>query len=660
MRADLRALTPETLAELTNRGLVKRAAREIEKAPPSVAESPDGSVEAVFDDGVVTTLAPGGLGDAHCTCGATVTCRHVVGLVLAYQRIAAVPSAEPAPTADPTDAADHADSSGAAAWSPGDFSDDELEGRVGARMMVAARRTERAGYVARVHRSRAGDPVASVELPTATVRFLVPGNLGFARSDAVAGVRDDVIVLAVWAFRAADRVAPEQADVQVQVGGTAVATVSGSGLDAALELTALVLREGAVHVGNGLAADIATVRRSLEAGQLRWPLLAVEDLVAQLEAYRERSARYRPEALADHLAELHARHRAVIGGGASLRSRVLGTDEASETPLRRARLDGLGCRVSAVGAERVVDIYLAHADSASVLVLRRAYETDDPGPVLAGRRVGGVSVSALAAGAVVTESAVRSASRTVRLGARRLSRTEAMHARGSWKDLPGALVATDLAGLAAELDTLAPRPVRARIEAELVRVIPVAEVQTISYAPGDQRLDAVIADAAGNTAVVSAVHAACAPGRLDSMAAALSSSEVRYVAGSVRRGGGGVRIDPIGFAVGDAVVVPDLLPAEHAADPGTTAPADGDPLTAALDESLGLLAEVAHRGLLHVPSTMPGRLREAAGRLTALGLRHGGSALKTFAGRLGPDPGDEAVECWVDAHLRLSLAADMR
>ena len=528
-------------------------------------------------------------------------------------------------------------------------------------MVAAARRVERTGYVARVHRARPGDPVPSVELPTATVRFLVPGDLGFARTDAVAGVRDDVLALAVWAFREADVSFPGEPDAQVQVGGTAAGT-GAPALDAAVALASVVLREGAVHIGSGITAEVTAVRRSLEAARMRWPLLAVDDVVTQLAAYRDRSARYRPEALADHVAELHARHRAVTSSGAgrrTLRSRVLGTDEASETPLRRARLDGLGARVSAAGGERMIEVFLAHADSATVLVLRRSYETGDAGPGLAARRVAGVSIGALAGGAVVTESAARSASRAVRLGTRRLSRTEAMTSRGSWQDLPRALIADDLAALAGELDALPPRPVRARVEAELVRVIPVAEVHSVTYAPGAQRLDAVIADAAGVTAVVSATHASCAPGRLDSMAAALRG-ELRYVAGSVRRGGGGVVIDPIGFAVDGAVVVPDLAEAGRGAEPDDAAAPTTDAIGLALAEAAALLAELAHGGLQHASATMPGRLRAAAGRLRKAGLRRVAETVEALAGRLGPDPGDAAVEAWVDAHLRVNLAADMR
>ncbi|GAA2645600.1 hypothetical protein [Paractinoplanes durhamensis] len=390
---------------------------------------------------------------------------------------------------------------------------------------------------------------------------------------------------------------------------------------------------------------------------MRWPLLAVDDLVGQLDAYRERSARYRPEALADHVAELFARDRAL--GGAGLASRVLGTDEASETPLRRARLDGLGARVSVVGAERVVEVFLAHADSASVLVLRRAYETEEAGPRLGERRVAGVTLRALASGAVVTESASRSASRTVRLGSRRLSRTEAMTSRGSWEQLPRTLIAADLGRLAAELAALPPRQIRARVEAELVRVVPVAEVLSISYAPGAQRLDAVIADESGTTATISATHAACAPGRLDAVAEALSG-EVRFVAGSVRRAGGSVLIDPIGFAVGDGVLVPDLAPAGNGTDPQRLPDTATDPLGHALEEALSLLSEVAHRGLLHTPPTMPARLHAAADRLGRTGLRRVADTLKTLAALLGPDPDEEAVTAWVEAYLRTSVAAELR
>ena len=71
-RADLLALTPDTLAALANRGLVKRAAKELESsAGPEVDRAADGTVSGRHPDGTLTELPPGlGLDAARCSCGA--------------------------------------------------------------------------------------------------------------------------------------------------------------------------------------------------------------------------------------------------------------------------------------------------------------------------------------------------------------------------------------------------------------------------------------------------------------------------------------------------------------------------------------------------------------------------------------------------------------
>ena len=544
-------------------------------------------------------------------------------------------------------------------WTPGSFTDAELEAQIGKRMMTAARRAHSNGYVAHVHRPTSSDPVPRVDLPSATVRFHVPKDLGYARSDAVAGAREDVLALAVWAFRVADDQAPAKDEVHVQVGGTGPADGSPA-LEAAVHLATTVLQEGAAHLETGLATRTETVRSALDSARLRWPLLALEDLLAQLQAYRDRSARYRPDALADHVAELFARHRAVTNGGAGLRSRILGTDEASETPLRRARLDGLGARVSATGDERTVEVFLAQPDSATVLVLRKTYKSDDAGPQLASRRIAGSTLRLLATGSVITDTAERRASRTIRIGTRSLGGVQAMPVHNAWPNLPAAIAPPDLAGLAQELDELPPRLIRARVEAELVRVIPVASVDSIAYSPGDQRLDAVVIDPAGTAALVSATHTAAAPGRLDALAEGLSQS-VGQISGTVRRRGGGIVIDPIAFTLEGRVVVPDLAPASGSADPpGEPVGPALDALDVALDEAATLVAEIAHRGLHHTPPTMPTRLRAAGGALRAVGLHRASDDVTALAALLGPDPGPEAVESWVNAYLRITFAAEVR
>ncbi|MEV4351102.1 hypothetical protein AB0J83_42135 [Actinoplanes sp. NPDC049596] len=107
------------------------------------------------------------------------------------------------------------------------------------------------------------------------------------------------------------------------------------------------------------------------------------------------------------------------------------------------------------------------------------------------------------------------------------------------------------------------------------------------------------------------------------------------------------------------MVVPDLAEAGRAPDPRDRPGDVTDPLGLAVTEAHGLLAEVAHRGLLHLPSPMTGRLRDAGKRLEAVGLRRAGADLAVLAARLAPDPGDDAAEAWADAYLRVSLCAEL-
>ncbi|MEU4684220.1 hypothetical protein [Streptomyces xinghaiensis] len=281
-RADLLALTPDTLAALTNRGLVKRASKDIDAGrAPALTVAEDGRVRADYAGAAVAELPPGaGLDNGSCGCGATGVCRHLIGLVLAYQRTASthgtagtpaapatpvVPAAlatttpapratgpvpapdgaPPAPT-PPTPLALPTPPNPPADWSPGAFDDETLTAAVGARAVTAARRTARRGYTARIHRAvpapagpvapgttggrgpSSGPPGPWVELPTCTVRFPVPGEIGYALTDAAEAVRGEMVALAVWAFRAADEAGTGDGPVEVhppsRSGGT---TTSG-------------------------------------------------------------------------------------------------------------------------------------------------------------------------------------------------------------------------------------------------------------------------------------------------------------------------------------------------------------------------------------------------------------------------------------------------
>ncbi|QFU93236.1 hypothetical protein [Amycolatopsis sp. YIM 10] len=630
-RRDLLALTPAALVALANRGLVKRAVKELDAgAVPSLDLSADGALHGRFADGSETVLpADAGFDGAGCSCGAVGACRHRVGLVLAYQR--RHPPGELVVT------------------SPGAITDEELSAAFGNRAITAARRLYRAGYSARVRRPSAADPVAEVELPACTVRFLVPGELGYVHTEATAAKREQTIVLAVWACRAADETVPDVPEVRLDVGGAGTRSVTG--LEPALVVAERLLLEGAADAGPVLLASLDRLRADLEAAELRWPAAAVAELREQLGFHRSRSAHYRAGRFAELLTELHARHRAALSG-ASPRSRVLGTGEPGETPLRRVRLTSLGCRISGVPGERSAEIYFADARTASVLVLRRTFAVPDgetrTGHDLATQRINGTSLLGLAGSNVVSESAYRSASRVLRLASARVAQTTTTPVGDSWVNLPAPLVVRDYRAFATEIAALPPHLIRPRVAAELVRVLHIAEVRRISYHPGDQRLEAVIADALGTSAIVSAHYSEHRPGALDALAAALSTTP-HHLSGAVHQVRGSLVVDPIAVLTATGLTHPDLAAADTPiALPLAPAPAP-DPISTALT----LLSEAAHQGLLHTEPTPA--LTEAASALTAAGYPSAASAVSAFADALTTRTALSPT--WLTAHLRLTLTA---
>ena len=653
-RADLLALTTDALAALTNRGLVKRAVKTVDEGTGPVVSTDGDDVRGEYPDGIVTVLPPGGLETASCSCGAGGTCRHVLALIIAYQGAVDGAAAQlDGPTGGCVEAA-------AEDWSPGEFTDEELETLIGTRGMRMARKLFAAGYSARVQRPGEQDPTPRVELPTCTVRFLVPHDLGYVRSDAAAGSNPEAVALAVWAFRTADdldRTSPDPGHLQVggPDGGDAM---TDDGFGQALDLAEDVLLTGAVHLGSGFAPRLPLTLRALDAAGYRWPLSAVEELAELLDSYRNRSTRYRPEYLAEVLAELYARHRAAAFPRGSARARILGTEEAAETQLRRVRMTGLGCRVDRSGDERRVQIYLADTLAGTALTIAQTWPDD--GSDLARRRLAGSTVAALAAGNIVTETAVRGADRRLRFGVNRIARTTVSPSAGVWDTIPSSLLVRDLDALTTELDGLPPRLIRPRVAAEDLRVIELGDVREIGYSPGSQRLEATVTASGGGRARLVAEHKAFAPAALDALAESLSGSRgaPRYVSGTVRRSRGGIVIAPIAVVADETVIIPDLAPGDGSTALTRAGGNRPDPLVATIDAAAGLLAEMAHHGIRNLSATFGTRLDAAGGMLQSAGLKLAAYDMCALRRTLGPDPGREAATAWADAAIRLLTLAD--
>ncbi|WP_406323183.1 hypothetical protein [Streptomyces sp. NBC_01637] len=646
-RADLLALTPDTLTALSNRGLVKRATKELDAGTaPSLTTEPDTTVRARFDDGITAVLPPGvGLDTGSCSCAAPGVCRHLVALVLAYQRDAGA-GTDGAPVPVPvTD------------WSPGSTDDRALADALGARTVAAARRTFERGYGALVHRPTAERPEPWVELPTCTVRFPVPGEIAYALTDAAAAVRDEMVALAVWAFRFADEAGTEDRSTTVQVGGRPTARPTARPeLDAAAALADELLREGVAHAGPVLRGALARAGDALAAGSLHWPAGAVAELTGQLAAYADRAAHYRPELVAALLTEVHARRRAAAVPGA------LGTREAGDTPLRRVRLTALGCRVRGTAEALVAEVYFAHPGAGSVLVLRREWTADGQeltGHRLATRRVLSTSLSALATGSLVSESVRRTASRALTIARGRLGTTSITPVGAAWAELPEPLLVRDLSALTARWRGRPPRLIRPRVEAESVRVVALSEVGSIGYDPAEQCLEAHVRDAAGTSAVLTSAYRPECPGALDALADALGSGAT-HVSGSVHRSGGGIVIDPIAVLTPAGVTVPDLAAGDGSTDLAAAGSRSPDPLTAALDEAISALAAAAHSGLSRPTTPTRTRIDEAATALSRTGLARAAALLRAFLNALDGQAENGRSAAWLEAQLHLLVSSELR
>ncbi|MET8126984.1 hypothetical protein ABZV67_25660 [Streptomyces sp. NPDC005065] len=647
-RADLLALTPDTLAALANRGLVKRATKELDAGTtPSLMSEPDTTIRARFDDGITAVLPPGvGLDNGSCSCAAPGVCRHLVALVLAYQRGAGA-GADGAPVLAPvTD------------WSPGSTDDRALADALGARTLAAARRTLERGYGALVHRPTAERPEPWAELPTCTVRFPVPGEIAYALTDAAAAVRDEMVALAVWAFRVADEAGTEDRSTTVQVGGRPTARPTARPeLDAAAALADELLREGVAHAGPVLRGALARAGDALAAGSLHWPAGAVAELTGQLAAYADRTAHYRPELVAALLTEVHARRRAAAVPGA------LGTREAGDTPLRRVRLTALGCRVRGTAEALVAEVYFAHPGAGSVLVLRREWTAADgqelTGHRLATRRVLSTSLSALATGSLVSESVRRTASRALTIARGRLGTTSITPVGAAWTELPGPLLVRDLSALTASWRGRPPRLIRPRVEAESVRVVALSEVGSIGYDPAEQCLEAHVRDAAGTSAVLTSAYRPECPGALDALADALRSGAT-HISGSVHRSGGGIVIDPIAVLTPAGVTVPDLAAGDGSTALAAAGSRSPDPLTAALDEAISALAAAAHSGLSRPTAPTRSRIDEAATALSRTGLARAAALLQAFLNALDGQAESGRTAAWLEAQLHLLVSSELR
>lgn len=653
MREDLAALTPDALASLSSRGLLKRAQRMVETGlgPAEIQEYPDGVVFGRFGDDTTIHLPPKAtLAQARCSCGAVFACRHGLALVLAYQAREGTADAE------------------LERWSPAEFSDQEVRTLIGKLGRARAGRMLRGGLVVKT----GYEPHPTARLPTCTVQFLVPHDLTHARCDCELGTACEHLWIAVQAFRQVG----ERDHATVELAATGELDLEAT--KAARELAHEVLWTGVTGAPEALEGRFERARQALDADGQVWPMSLLDELERTLKWYRGRSARYRPGVAADAACELEARYRAAVSAAGGHEEAlpvgvVLGTAESSVTRLAELRLVSLGARVRSEGKTTIAQVYLVDLDTGNVLVLAKEATgpEDASAPTsaeLANRETApGVRLVDVAYGQLLTQAARRKANRELMLGGGAAARTQVSRQAGDWSGIGAPVNIRDFESFEAQLAQRAPTMLRPRILAENVHVLAVDEVLGLFWSPGEQALVAQVKLPSGDEVRVERRHRSVAPHAIAALAHALADQPT-FISGEIRHTEAGILLAPIAVVCGEEgrLVVPDLeTQAEEVqlmvGDTGVGL----SPLAAAVDLAVEVVDEGAHRGLLASPKGWGDRLEEAADRLFGLGMSGvaaavraaGAEAMKARAG--GRSAAPEAAARWMDARLSLALAREL-
>lgn len=538
-RSDLIALTDDGLTQLSNGGIVKRSQRDLAAdAGPVLDVAGDGTIEARFSDGTLTRLATGKeLADASCTCPSSGVCRHRIMLAMAYRDSQTADTATSAP--EPV------------GWNPATLDLDGFESTLGPSAKAELTRLMTARHTVRLDYGQA----AAAHLPMASVRFLVPDDLGYARCDCVQGRGCVHVALAIRAFRAADGAG--EAGIGGETGPkTAVDTTSLA--MACEEVVAKLLDVGVLAGMAGHAQQLEHCRRQAELLGASQVLLVIDALIEQVEAYEARSARHDERAGLRLATELLARVRA------SDTAMALGLGEPFETAMAKTRLVSLGARLRQEGDDISASVLLADSDTGATMLMEKLVsptpnEVDFHSSVLRRQFGAGLPVQGVGRGQILTSVARRRADGLLALGSGTGGKTQVMPRDGnfSWST-PLMASRTDNV-----IRDFAERPlslIRPRKRVDDVHVFEVEAVLGQSWSAGTQYWQAAVKLANdGGTLHLEREFDSGAPAAPGILSAAFEGrwGEVRQIAGKVRLEDGVLVCEPWSISA-DRFIVPDL------------------------------------------------------------------------------------------------------
>lgn len=594
-RPDLITLTDAVLEDLTNKGTLRRATKELDQVPCTLTEQPDGTVIVEGEDGTTCTLfADRPFDQWTCTCLATHRCRHIVRAVLAHRRDQATDPGEDVGTDEAAPAADTSSESAPTVpdhFDPGTLSDEALAAALPAATLRTSQRSSASGLLAHVGTHR-GISIVRIHHPVSVaVRFLAGPDLGYVRCTCHDPDPCAHVPLAIAAARA--RPFGSSGLRSTPDGWEPRADVLSEVRSAVVELVRVGAESGHRNL-RGVWSRLANRCRDAELHHLT-DLLT--DLLDELARYEARHRDFDSSRLLRIVAELLARALSLSNPDPGrVPDRLVAGSPARETRVGRARLVGLGTEFQETDEECRIIAHLVDARSGAPLRLTRRItdENDLPSWRLAGATVSGITMDSWGGGQVMS------------LGGRIHGHGDFSHTNRSATGLPaGALdqvaapFRVDTIAELAEHQTRLPAVLSDRSAGSDLAVCRITAVTNVGYDPGLGSLVAVCHDAAGAPFQIRLPHGRRATESLQATAVRLLEWQQRqpreaFVSGRWSWHGDDATVNPF-LLVGDGVPLQPHI-AKPVADPpdlgvarAGSRPTTPGALLAVLDRLLGEL-----------------------------------------------------------------------
>jgi hypothetical protein len=565
-RLNLLALTIDDLVVLSNRGLVKRASKELASNELSyeLIEDDTGTVTIQWSDQIKCVL-PGNstVKDSHCSCAATTICRHLIRSVLVYQQTLNIQDNQQTPDTSkssesylPSSKTEDIERSSQdniksqTPWNPGNITDEELAKYYNKTTLKRIKQTFESGQIIELIRTE--KPIAYFHTLSFTLRFLVPGDIRYTHCDCAESAPCSHVPLAVWAFRLL---------AEGQLSGVVSTHKSPLHIpillldDIEQSLQELV-ESGIANVSQALIRRFHRLQTKCKEENLIWLTEIITELLQEKDYHTSHNARFSPTHVVKLVGEVCIRCDAIRNDtGAVPQLFIRGSSADKLTKMGAARLVGLGCGVQIYHHNITINSYLQDIASGVIVAVCREFThppedaTESPSKPfwqLAQTAVmKGVSLASLGGSQLLIKGGKRSPNYRFVPGRAKVTANPQTF---NWESLRAPVLAESFGEIYTRLINLPPSSLRPRRLTENFYVCAISTVEAVEFSVSEQVVTAILRDCKGDRAIL--IHPYTYQGRdgterLLSTLQELPSDCWRFVAGQVSLANKGLVINPI-------------------------------------------------------------------------------------------------------------------